>query len=823
MKEAKARNPRIRLYGLPWDWPGWIATNANSSEGQLAQCANSSAPAAQKGQWCSTGGRCTPSPADNYPGHGDGNTSPCDPFSDNARTASYVTSWVGCAKHSHNLTIDWVGIWNESPWNPDYILELRRQLDAAGLQATRIIGGDGDIIDIAKALQQNASVAHAVDALGTSLRRPLLLRCLCLHRLACSRALNARTLLVCAGRHYPGYEGNDPANRIPSELGIPLWASEDYSTYSDANGAGCWARSLVLNAVNNYTATISWYLLGAFSRGVIYDSDGFIRAEWPKSGHWEPTPMLWMTQHWSRFVSGGEAHFIGTGDLQEGGKYAGLQSDDGAVTVVVEAMTWNASLCIRSNPPFYTVAPTQNVSLHFPALAGAKGKPMAVYCSCIGWRYGGGGDQSPSYFQRISDAHASANGTLVLADVRADCVYTATTRSSLLGAAAEPAALPARPPPAAFALPHADSFDDTRTDGNEALYFSDMLGKFELGPAAGGRSSQAMQQAVTAYLPISGNCPAHFYPISLIGDMFAEDANITVDVYLPEANSAGFVAHRTREWHNSQRDGAFRTRVPGVFLWLGPTAGVGKSHWRMCTDNNCTGPNVVLGSGIVAAAANSWHRLSLAVNGSSASASLDGTALSQDVKLPPSAPNEHTARSEDPGSLDFPTGHVAGSGWSAIGSTFAGVQFDNFLLAGMHDGGASAVRSCPDGGAAEAPARGRAVESYPCDRPGASTRWVVRHGVGHVQHGLATELCMAAAVVGEAVTLQPCTSSGVLRFVNATGRVVTKEGDKCLTIQPAVGSYPGGHATPAKAVLSECLALPANRQQFQFSVRRDHQ
>jgi hypothetical protein len=332
-----------------------------------------------------------------------------------------------------------------------------------------------------------------------------------------------------------------------------------------------------------------------------------------------------------------------------------------------------------------------------------------------------------------------------------------------------------------------------------------------------------MQQAVTAYLPISGNCPAHFYPISLIGDMYAEDANITVDVYLPEANAAGFIAHRTREWHNSQRDGAFRTRVPGVFLWLGPTAGAGKSHWRMCTDNNCTGPKVVLASGIVAAAAKSWHRLSLAVNGSSASASFDGTALSHDVKLPPSAPNEHAARSEDPGSLEFPTGHVAGSGWSAIGSTFVGVQFDNFLLAGMHDGGASAVRSCRDGGAADSPARGRAVDSYPCDRPGASTSWVVRHGAGHVQHGLATELCMAASVAGEAVTLQPCTSSGVLRFVNATGRVVTKEGDKCVTIQPVVGSYPGGVAAPAKAVLSECVALPANRQQFQFSVRRKHQ
>ena len=66
---------------------------------------------------------------------------------------------------------------------------------------------------------------------------------------------------------------------------------------------------------------------------------------------------------------------------------------------------------------------------------------------------------------------------------------------------------------------------------------------------------------------------------------------------------------------------------------------------------------------------------------------------------------------------------------------------------------------------------------------------------------------------------QPCESDGVLRFVNATGRIVSKAGDKCLAIQPVVGSYPGVAAVPAKAVLSECMALPSNRQQFQFSVR----
>jgi hypothetical protein len=95
------------------------------------------------------------------------------------------------------------------------------------------------------------------------------------------------------------------------------------------------------------------------------------------------------------------------------------------------------------------------------------------------------------------------------------------------------------------------------------------------------------------------------------------------------------------------------------------------------------------------------------------------------------------------------------AGWSAIGSTYASVQFDNFELAGMHDEGASAVQSCVAAGgmSSNVIVPGRAVESYPCDRPGASTRWVVVPGLGHVQHGAAC-LCMAASAEGDAVTLQ---------------------------------------------------------------------
>ena len=38
--------------------------------------------------------------------------------------------------------------------------------------------------------------------------------------------------------HYPGTNSPFTAR----QTGKPLWASEDYSTFNDDTGAGCWAR-----------------------------------------------------------------------------------------------------------------------------------------------------------------------------------------------------------------------------------------------------------------------------------------------------------------------------------------------------------------------------------------------------------------------------------------------------------------------------------------------------------------------------------------------------------------------------------------------------
>ena len=100
-----------------------------------------------------------------------------------------------------------VGRPDTDPW--EYALALRKRLDASGKRHVRIIAPDGDISGILPALSTNASYKAATWGLG---------------------------------QHYPGGTGTTAAERA---FGMPLWSSEDYSTYSDATGAGCWARQVI--------------------------------------------------------------------------------------------------------------------------------------------------------------------------------------------------------------------------------------------------------------------------------------------------------------------------------------------------------------------------------------------------------------------------------------------------------------------------------------------------------------------------------------------------------------------------------------------------
>lgn len=87
MNEAKARNPDIKLYGLPWAWPGWLDPSATADK-----------------------------PATNA-------------FSNANVTANYTLAWLLGAKRVHDLDIDYIGQWNERNAPDSYNDALRAAVD----------------------------------------------------------------------------------------------------------------------------------------------------------------------------------------------------------------------------------------------------------------------------------------------------------------------------------------------------------------------------------------------------------------------------------------------------------------------------------------------------------------------------------------------------------------------------------------------------------------------------------------------------------------------------------------------------------------------
>lgn len=68
LQEAKARNPAIKTYGLPWAFPQWVSCNS----GSLDNCTNS-------------------------------------PYDRPQQTADYITSWVQGAKSVYGVDVDYIG------------------------------------------------------------------------------------------------------------------------------------------------------------------------------------------------------------------------------------------------------------------------------------------------------------------------------------------------------------------------------------------------------------------------------------------------------------------------------------------------------------------------------------------------------------------------------------------------------------------------------------------------------------------------------------------------------------------------------------------
>lgn len=522
--------------------------------------------------------------------------------------------------------------------------------------------------------------------------------------------------------------------------------------------------------------------------------------------------MLWVTLHWSLFLSAtNQSRFVAVGNLTAGGTYVVLVTQNtGDITIIVESMRYNESLCIRSNPTFYTVADVQNVS--FQLNDTSAGTNFTLWRSCLSWQYGQG-DYAPSYFQSQDHVVVDAKGYLSLT-VEANCIYTLSTRK---GIQRPIFSTPKDATP--FPLPYADNFENGAIGGG-AKYFGDQMGKFER--VAGGRdgSGFALMQVVIEYVPISNNCPTHWYPFTAIGDMFFKDLSLRVDVALGtemDGRPIGvYIAMRTREWNSADATGAFREKVPGIFFWLNSTG------WRLCADNSCL--TVLCDNLLDTQNAGVWHTMQLDLFGRLAWGWLDGTSVFAAQPLP--AWNSTIGPINDNG-IPFPYGFVPDSGWTGLGSTYSSAKFDNLEIKGLHRQGRMAV---PIASLAAVQA-GAWVLSVPCSL--SIVTWALTTDFRVVLARDDQLLCLVSGnqrdplLNATSVELGSCTAATVLFYDVTTGRISTTASTLntfikiveeqidnvplCLDVRGATDTY------EARTVMLPCASLPYASQQFQFS------
>ncbi|KAH9500901.1 hypothetical protein Btru_069154 [Bulinus truncatus] len=547
MLEAKKRNPDIKLYGLPWAFPGWI--------GQGSQ----------------------------------------NPYTNINVTADYVVRWISAAKRVYNLTIDFIGVWNERDYNIDYVKTLRNLLNSRGFQNVLIIASDNNW-DIAKDIVKDSEFSNAIHALGA---------------------------------HYPGTWSSPDAYNT----GKLLWSSEDYSTYNDEIGGGCWARILNQNYVHGYlTSTISWNLIGSYYQGLPYYRDGLMTAVEPWSGNYNVTTPVWITAHTTQFTSIGWKylkHDSGVGLLPHGGSYVGFVSPDGLhLTIVIETMSHDHSVCIRPGLPWFDSQP-QLVTLNLKGKF-AKITTMNVWYSKL--RFNG---QPDTMFKNLGEIKF-INGQATLF-VGVDEVYTLTTVSD-----GQKGSYPDPPPSQPYPLPYLDDFEGYSLY-QEPNNLAQQTGSYEV--LSDGQTKFVRQMVLQN--PVAW-CDAdlHNRSISVIGQSTWTDIFVQVSFRIPAINSTSgvFVAARV------DNGGCSANQAQGIYLFI-----LQNGLYQLSNDFV---RSKITAQGSVALSAG-WHTLSLLVQGTTATGALDGATIFTSTNIPNSP----------------------AAGFAAIGTDSYGyADFDNLLI-----------------------------------------------------------------------------------------------------------------------------------------------
>jgi O-glycosyl hydrolase len=420
-EQAKRRNPNIKLYGLAWAAPGWIGDGKFWSKDMV----------------------------------------------------NYLMTWLDCA-HSHGLTIDYLGGWNERGYDIGWYEDLHAAL-AAKHSAIQVVGDDSGW-KVADAMVKDPAFAKSIDIVGVH--------------------------YSCQG----GDGGNaDSCHSTQNALGTkkPLWDSENGSQ-DDNTGSGPLIRAITRGYIDaKMTGFLNWPLIAAITPNLPYPTVGLMVAGQPWSRNYSLGQSLWATAHVTQFTQPGWQLLDGAsgylGKDRTNGSYISLRSPDGMDTsVIVETTTATAASTM-------TLSVSGNLS----------NKPVHVWATNLG------STVETDHFVHEADLRSDGSGNYQFT-LHPDFIYTFSTLAKAgRGKATAPSA-------SSLKLPYRDNFNHYRT-GEEAHYASDMQGSYEVQSCAAGRPGKCLQQ-MAATKPIEWQEDSDAF--TLLGDPSWTNYAVSVDAEL---------------------------------------------------------------------------------------------------------------------------------------------------------------------------------------------------------------------------------------------------------------------------------------------------
>jgi hypothetical protein len=422
MEESKKRNPDVKLYGLEWGAPGWVNPRKNDV-------------------WT----------ADNI---------------------TFILNWVRHAMSDHNLSIDYLGGWNERGHNAEWYKQFREALNKAGFGQIKVVADDSFGWEVAQTMIKDPGFATSFEIVGM---------------------------------HYPG----SIPKKLPNwqacfDTGKPLWGSEIGSAHYNGGAAGLAKLYNQGYIGSKMTSFINWSTIWSVLAGLPYSGDGLMLANTPWSGHYVVGLSIWATAHTTQFAQPGWQY------LDRACGYFGGDARNGSYVVLRSPNHRDYSLIAETNdarePQSATYTATGELStgvLHV-------------------WKTNLRSNKTDDWFIQQADV-IPKDGRFTLT-LDPGCIYSLTTTTGQTKGITTP------PPAAMLALPYRDDFQQYDI-GKTPKYFSDQHGTFEVAPAGGGRKGKCLRQMVTAK-PVCWNSDAD--PATLLGDPSWKNYSVSSDVLLEQ-------------------------------------------------------------------------------------------------------------------------------------------------------------------------------------------------------------------------------------------------------------------------------------------------